>query len=86
MTMRSRIRKLFGRQGCPSVTRPRARLRLEALEDRLAPAVQLLYGGPGTVLSLLEQVSGATPAVTIAEPKLAPGKVTTAYLVSQNAR
>jgi conjugal transfer pilus assembly protein TraK len=25
-------------------------------------------------------------AVSIAEPKLAPGKVTTAYLVSQNVR
>src|SRR5262245_20269566 len=46
----------------------RTRLALEALEDRLAPAVQLTYGGPGTALGLQELVSGATPAVSISEP------------------
>src|SRR5262249_49310564 len=45
-----------------------ARLCLEALEDRLAPAVQLTYNGPGSVLALQELVSGATPTVTILEP------------------
>lgn len=37
------------------------------LEDRLAPAVALTYGGPGTVLSLIEKVSGSTPTITAAE-------------------
>ena len=41
---------------------------MEALEDRLAPAVQLTYGGPGVVLGLRELAGGATPAVTVSEP------------------
>ena len=45
----------------------RRRPRIEALEDRLAPAVQLSYGGPGTVLGLQEIVAGKTAGVTIAE-------------------
>src|SRR5262249_33549046 len=73
MTVRSRIRQWFGRPGRPSAPRPRARPRLEALEGRLAPAVQLLYDGPGTALSLRELLSGATPAVTLSEP--APGQL-----------
>jgi hypothetical protein len=36
----------------------RTRLGLDILEDRLAPAVQLLYGGPGTTLSLNELAPG----------------------------
>ena len=73
MTTRPRIRPLFGRKSRPSATRPRMRPYLEALEGRLAPAVLLTYGGPGTVLSLLEQDSGATPAVAISEPT--PGQL-----------
>jgi sugar lactone lactonase YvrE len=38
-----------------------------------ASAVQLTYGGPGSVLRLKELVSGATPAVTISEPT--PGQL-----------
>jgi sugar lactone lactonase YvrE len=41
---------------------------MEVLEHRLAPAVQLIYTGPGSMLSLTEGVSGATPTVTISEP------------------
>ena len=53
-------------------SRPRLRHRncrpiLELLESRLAPAVALTYGGPGTALTLIEQSAGSTPAVTIAE-------------------
>jgi DNA-binding beta-propeller fold protein YncE len=40
---------------------------MEVLEHRLAPAVQLLYTGPGSTLSLTEGVSGATPTVAISE-------------------
>ena len=61
--------------GCPSrdalpirKAPPRCRPALEALEGRLAPAVQLTYGGLGATLGLRELVSGATPAVTISEP------------------
>jgi hypothetical protein len=67
MTSRSWIRRLFSSKARPSTPRRRARPRLEALEDRLAPAVQLTYGGLGTVLGLRELVSGATPAVTVSE-------------------
>src|SRR5262245_66180821 len=73
MTLRSRIRQLFARPGRPSAPRPRPRPRLEALDHRLAPAVQLLYGGPGSALSLHELLSGDTPAVTVSEP--APGQL-----------
>src|SRR5262245_48236703 len=75
MALRSWIRRLFARP----VPRPqrrapaRSRPALEALEDRLAPAVQLSYGGPGSALSLQELVSGATPAVSISEPN--PGEL-----------
>ena len=68
MTTRPWLRPLFGRKSRPRPIRWRTRPRLEALESRLAPAVQLTYVGPGTVLSLLEQASGATPAVSISEP------------------
>jgi DNA-binding beta-propeller fold protein YncE len=40
---------------------------MEVLEHRLAPAVQLLYTGPGGTLSLTEGASGATPTVTVSE-------------------
>jgi len=40
---------------------------LERLEDRLAPAVKLTYGGPATALSLTELTAGATPAVLVSE-------------------
>jgi hypothetical protein len=75
MTTRSWIRRLFARPvTCPARRAPaRCRLSLEALEDRLAPAVQLSYGGLGTVLSLRELLSGATPAVTVSEPT--PGQL-----------
>jgi hypothetical protein len=74
--MLSSLRALVTRPASPRrrpAALPRRRPLLEALEDRLAPAVQLMYGGPGSVLSLLEQVSGATPAVTISEPT--PGRL-----------
>jgi hypothetical protein len=45
----------------------RTRPKLELLENRLAPAVQLGYGGPGSALNLTETVSGATPAVAVWE-------------------
>ena len=64
---------LFGRKSRPRPSRSRTRPLLEALECRLAPAVLLTYGGPGTILSLLEQASAATPAVSISEP--APGQL-----------
>src|SRR5262249_47558031 len=69
--MLSSLRALLTRPAAPRrrpAARPRRRPLLEALEERLAPAVQLTYGGPGSVLGLLEQVSGATPSVTISEP------------------
>ena len=73
MTIRPRFRPLFGRKSRPRHTRSLTRPLLEALEGRLAPAVLLSYGGPGTVLGLLEQAIAATPAVSIAEP--APGQL-----------
>jgi hypothetical protein len=66
MTPRSLIRQRLSPKARPSAPQPRARPGLEALEDRLAPAVQLTYGGPGTSLVLQELLSGAT-AVTISE-------------------
>jgi len=45
----------------------RCRLELERLEDRLTPAVRLTYGLEPAVLNLVEQVAGATAAVTISE-------------------
>jgi hypothetical protein len=69
------LRRLFARPvTSPTGRAPaRCRLALEVLEDRLAPAVQLTYGGLGTVLGLRELVSGATPAVTVSEPT--PGQL-----------
>jgi YVTN family beta-propeller protein len=64
-------RKLFPLASpAPTITRPgrRAQPRVEALEARLAPAVQLSYAGPGSVLSLTEIASGSTPTVTVSEP------------------
>jgi hypothetical protein len=74
VTTRSWIRKLFARPATRTVRKAPGRLRppLETLEDRLAPAVQLSYGGPGHVLSLQELVSGATPDVPLAEPTPGP--------------
>ena len=43
-------------------------LRLEPLEDRSLLAVALNWSGPGAVLSLTENVPGATPAIVISEP------------------
>jgi hypothetical protein len=40
---------------------------LEELEDRLAPAVMLTYGGPATALGLTELTAGATPTVNVSE-------------------
>src|SRR5262245_59806951 len=68
MSLRSLIRQRFSAK-----PQSRARLSLEALEDRLAPAVQLTYGGPGSVLDLKELISGATPSVSISES--APGRL-----------
>jgi hypothetical protein len=70
MILRSWIRPLFTRPVTRPIRKAAARCRpaLEALEDRLAPVVQLTYGGLGTVLGLKELVAGATPAVTISEP------------------
>src|SRR5262249_12300709 len=70
---RFRIRQRVGSKPRPSTPRPPARPRLEALEDRLAPAVQLLYLGAGTPMSLQELVGGATPSVRISEPT--PGRL-----------
>src|SRR5262249_18850601 len=69
--MLSSLRALVTRPASPRrrpAARPRRRPLLEALEDRLVPAVQLTYGGPGTVLGLRELVSGDTPAVAVSEP------------------
>jgi sugar lactone lactonase YvrE len=41
--------------------------RLEVLESRLSPAVQLNYGGPGTALLLTENGRGAPATVRIAD-------------------
>ena len=41
---------------------------LEKLEDRLTPAVQLIYGGPATALALTKLSVGATSAVVVSEP------------------
>jgi hypothetical protein len=49
-------------------SRRRARPRPEVLEDRLAPAVQLTFGGPGSILGLHDLANGATPAVATFEP------------------
>src|SRR5262245_61132190 len=49
--------------------RRRTRPRPEVLEDRLAPAVQRTYGGAGSILGVQELVAGATPVITISEPK-----------------
>ena len=65
MITRHRIRQLFDRNSRRSSIRPQP--RLEVLEGRLLMAVDLTYGGPGTVLSLVEQASGNTPIVTISE-------------------
>src|SRR5262245_7328997 len=43
------------------------RLRLERLEDRLAPALRLTYDGPGTALTLSEVGAAAVDNVTITE-------------------
>jgi sugar lactone lactonase YvrE len=48
--------------------RRRIRPSPEVLEDRLVAAVQLTYGGPGSILSLHDLVTGPTPNVTISEP------------------
>src|SRR5262245_7604364 len=50
--------------------RPQCRrtpMRLEQLEDRLAPAVTLFYYGAGSTLNLLETSAGSD-AVTVSEP------------------
>ncbi len=41
--------------------------RLEVLENRLAPAVQLTYGGPGTALVLIDDASGPPATVRISD-------------------
>jgi hypothetical protein len=73
MTTRTLIRPPFARPATRPIRKAPARRCpvLEALEDRLAPAVQLTYGGPGTALSLRELAGGATPpTVSISEPVL----------------
>src|SRR5262249_46419488 len=70
MNSRPWLRKLFGFSVYRhTITRKGrwARPQMEVLEHRLAPAVQLLYTGPGSTLSLTEGMSGATPTVTISE-------------------
>ena len=65
------LKGLFGtktrRTQKPLHARRRTILSLEALEERLAPALQLLYGGAGSVLSLSELSAGNDP-VTVSEP------------------
>ena len=70
------VRYLFARLAVSSPSSrkrsPRGRAatappRLEPLEDRLAPAVALSYAGPGSLLSLTELLSGATPTVSVSE-------------------
>jgi hypothetical protein len=72
MTPRFLLRRRDGSKARPGAPRPPARPRLEALEDRLAPAAQLTYGGPGSVLRLQETVIGSTPAVVISFPSRRP--------------
>ena len=67
MILRSWIRPLFTRPVTRPIRKAAARGR-PALENRLAPAVQLTYGGPGSVLRLQETAVGSTPAVVISEP------------------
>jgi hypothetical protein len=56
------------RDGRSSAGHLRRRPRLEALEDRIAPAVQLLYNGiSGNPLTLTERVPGATSPVIITD-------------------
>src|SRR5262245_26139617 len=69
------FRPWFGHRQPVLRRQPRARLGLERLEDRLAPAVQLTYGGPGTALGLQELVGGATPAVRDSEPTPRPLRI-----------
>ena len=57
------------RRGAP---KPVARLRLERLEDRLAPAVHLEYGGTGTSLLLHE---GAAQGGTVVVSEPTPGSL-----------
>ena len=55
--------------------------------DLTGRILRIENAGDGPVELTEQTVAPASAlAVTIAEPKLAPGKVTTAYLVSQNAR
>ena len=49
-------------------SRRRARPGHETLEDRLVPAVQLTYGGPGLTLALEDLTNGGTTQVSISEP------------------
>src|SRR6516164_6383785 len=70
MIPRPWLRKLFGFSlQRHTITRKGrwARPQMEVLERRLAPTVQLIYTGPGGTLSLTEDASGATPAVTVSE-------------------
>src|SRR5262249_50013708 len=65
MTARSWIRKLFGRKACPLTTRRpprhRARLAVEALEDRLTPAVTFIHDVQGN--GATTPIPGATVTV-----------------------
>src|SRR5262245_52752756 len=68
------LTSLFGRgAGRVSRKRPRSRLCLEALEDRLTPAVSLLVTGPGDavapdgVVTLREAVLAANTNTTVNE-------------------
>ena len=62
------LRPLTDRKTAPLRKKPRrANLRVEGLEDRTVPALQLIYGGTGTALTLTE-VAAATDNVTITEP------------------
>jgi hypothetical protein len=71
------IRRLFARPVSRPARKAPARRRpaLEALEDRLAPSVQLTHGGPGPVLSPPAHASGAAPSVTISQPMLGQPRV-----------
>src|SRR5262249_3529178 len=62
-------RWLYGRGQRPHTRRqcPSRKLILEALESRLAPALQLTYAGTGGALTLGE-ITSAADNVTISEP------------------
>jgi hypothetical protein len=68
----NRTRRRGAKRGRKPWDRNRAFLELLRLEDRMAPAVQLTYGGAGTDLWLHEVAPSSPVTVSIAEPTAIP--------------